>query len=153
MIKILFICHGNICRSTMAEFVMKDLIHKSGMSNEFYIESAATSREEIGNDTHPGTKHKLQEIGIPYTKRKARQVTVYDYEEYDYLIIMDGENQRGLNRIIGKDSQHKVYKLLDFAGQNRDIADPWYTGNFDGTFDDVLLGCKCLLEKLSKDEL
>lgn len=148
MIKILFICHGNICRSTMAEFVFKDLVAKEGWADQFYIESAATSREEIGNDTHPGTKRKLTEVGIPYTKRKARQVTRQDYDTYDYLIIMDQENQSGLNRIIGADSDKKVFKLLDFAGQNRDIADPWYTGNFDETYDDVVEGCQALLEKL-----
>lgn len=148
MIKILFICHGNICRSTMAEFVFKDLVAKEGWADQFYIESAATSREEIGNDTHPGTKRKLTEVGIPYTKRKARQVTKQDYDTYDYLIIMDQENKSGLNRIIGADSDKKVFKLLDFAGQNRDIADPWYTGNFDETYDDVVEGCQALLEKL-----
>lgn len=148
MIKILFICHGNICRSTMAEFVFKDMVAKEGWADQFYIESAATSREEIGNDTHPGTKRKLTKVGIPYTKRKARQVTKQDYDTYDYLIIMDQENQRGLNRIIGADSDKKVFKLLDFAGQNRDIADPWYTGNFDETYDDVVEGCQALLEKL-----
>lgn len=150
MKKILFICHGNICRSTMAEFVMKDMVRKAGLEDEYYIESAATSREEIGNDTHPGTKRKLTEVGIPYTKRRARQVTKNDYDEYDYLVIMDQNNFRNLNRIIGSDPENKVFKLLDFAGKNRDIADPWYTGNFDETYEDVVEGCQALLEYLEK---
>ena len=144
------ICHGNICRSTMAEFVMKDMVRKAGLEDEYYIESAATSREEIGNDTHPGTKRKLTEVGIPFTKRRARQVTKSDYDEYDYLVIMDQNNFRNLNRIIGSDPENKVFKLLDFAGKNRDIADPWYTGNFDETYDDVVEGCQALLEYLEK---
>ncbi len=148
MTKILMICHGNICRSTMAEFVMKDMVNKAGLADEYYIESAATSREEIGNDTHPGTKRKLTEAGIPFTKRKARQVTKKDYDEFDYLVIMDQNNLRNLNRIITDDHENKIFKLLDFAGKNRDIADPWYTGNFDETYDDVVEGCKALLEYL-----
>ena len=147
MKRILMICHGNICRSTMAEFVMKDMVRKAGLEDEYYIESAATSREEIGNDTHPGTKRKLTEVGIPYTKRRARQVTKNDYDEYDYLVIMDQNNFRNLNRIIGSDPENKVFKLLDFAGKNRDIADPWYTGNFDATWRDVVEGCSALLDE------
>lgn len=151
MKKILMICHGNICRSTMAEFVMKDMVRKAGLENKYYIESAATSREEIGNDTHPGTKRKLTEVGIPYTKRRARQVTKNDYAEYDYLVIMDQNNLRNLNRIIGEDPDNKVFKLLEFAGKSRDIADPWYTGNFDETYDDVVEGCQALLEHLENN--
>lgn len=151
MIKVIFICHGNICRSTMAEFVFKDMVRKAGLEADFHIESAATSREEIGNDTHPGTKRKLTEQGIPFTKRGARQVKKADYSEYDYLIIMDRENERGLSRIIGSDTEHKVYKLLEFAGKDRDIADPWYTGNFDDTYDDVVEGLDGFVEHL-KDE-
>ena len=148
MTKILMICHGNICRSTMAEFVMKDRVHRAGLDDCYYIESAATSREEIGNDTHPGTKRKLTEVGVPFTKRRARQVTKQDYEEFDYLVIMDEENQWGLNRIIGSDPEGKVFKLLEFAGKDRDIADPWYTGNFDDTYDDVVEGVGAFLEYL-----
>lgn len=148
MIKILFICHGNICRSPMAEFMMKDMVCKAGLTADFYIESAATSREEIGNDTHRGTKAKLRELGIPFTPRKARQVTLDDYDDFDYLIVMDQENIRGLKRIIKDDPDEKIYKLLDFAGEDRDIADPWYTGNFDQTYEDILVGLRGLLREL-----
>lgn len=148
MIKILFLCHGNICRSPMAEFMMKDMVRKAGFTANFYIESAATSREEIGNDTHRGTKAKLRELGIPFTPRKARQVTLDDYDDFDYLIVMDQENIRGLRRIIKDDPDEKIYKLLDFAGEDRDIADPWYTGNFDQTYDDILAGLRGLLREL-----
>ena len=140
MIKILFICHGNICRSTMAEFLMKDLVRKACCEADFHIESAATSREEIGNDIHRGTKAKLREVGVPFERHSARQVTADDYENFDYLIVMDQENIRGLFRIIGADPEGKVYKLLDFAGSDRDIADPWYTGNFDDTYNDIMEG-------------
>lgn len=148
MIKVLFLCHGNICRSTMAEFIMKDMVRKAGREDEFYIESAATSREEIGNDTHRGTKAKLREVGVPFEKRAARQVTKADYDRFDYLIVMDEENIRGLKRIIGSDPDGKVFKLLDFAGKDRDIADPWYTGNFDDTYDDIMDGLTALMKKL-----
>lgn len=152
MIKVLFLCHGNICRSTMSEFVMKDMLRKAGVEDRFHIESAATSSEEIGNDTHLGTKRKLMEVGVPFTKRRARQVTKDDYYEYDYLIIMDEENRRGLNRIIGGDPEEKVHKLLGFAGKDRDIADPWYTGNFDDTYDDIVEGLNCFMEYLKENK-
>ena len=150
MTKILFICHGNICRSTMAEFVMKDLVNKAGLIDNIYIESAATSREEIGNDTDPRTKRKLTEMGVPFTKRKARQMTNADYEEFDYIICMDDNNMRNMMRILGSDTDNKVTKLLEHAGRNENIADPWYTGNFDDTWDGVLEGCTALLEELTK---
>ena len=150
MKKILMICHGNICRSTMAEFVMKDLVAKAGLEDKFYIESAATSREEIGNDTHYGTKQKLTEMGVPFARRAARQMTKEDYKEFDYIIGMDDANIRNINRIAGGDLEGKVYRLLDFAGKSDSIADPWYTGNFDETWDDVLEGCQALLEQLKK---
>lgn len=150
MIKVLFVCHGNICRSTMAEFVLKDMVNKRNIAEEFYIQSAATSREEIGNDTHYGTKNKLDEVGIPYTKRKARQMTKGDYEEYDYIIGMDDANIRNILRIVGGDKEGKVSKLLDWAGIDRSIADPWYTGNFDETYDDVVKGLEAFLEKIVK---
>ena len=151
MINILFICHGNICRSTMAEFYMKHIVNKAGLSDSIYVESAATSREGIGNDTHYGTKRKLDEIGIPYTRRKARQVTVDDYHNFDYLVIMDENNARNLKRIIGADVDSKVYKAMSFGGENRDVKAPWYTGNFDETYDDVSHSCDALLELIKEN--
>lgn len=150
MTKILFICHGNICRSTMAEFVMKDMVRKRGIAEEFEIDSAATSREEIGNGVHHGTRRKLAQMGVPCGEHRARQVTTADYEHFDYLVIMDENNRRNLMRIIGSDPAGKVHTLLEFAGSGREIADPWYTGNFDETYDDVLEGCTALLKHLSK---
>lgn len=148
---ILFVCHGNICRSTMAEFVMKDLVKKAGLSHEFHIASAATSREEIGNDTHHGTKAKLREMNIPFTPRQAVQITKKDYDDYDYIIIMDENNKRNIMKILGDDPQSKVHKALSFVGEGRDVKDPWYTGNFDETYDDVLASCKGLLHHILKE--
>ena len=152
MVKVLFICHGNICRSTMAEFYMKNIVNKAGLRDSIYIESAATSREEIGNDTHYGTKQKLDEMDIPYTRRKARQVTMDDYRNFDYLIIMDENNARNLRLIIDDDVDHKVYKAMALVGESRDVKDPWYTGNFDETYDDISRSCDALLE-LIKEQL
>ena len=148
MIKIMFVCHGNICRSTMAEFVMKDLVHKAGMDEQIFAASSACRRDEIGSDTHPGTKAKLRQMEIPFTKRRAVQLTQADYAEYDYIAAMDRENLRDIPRIVGEDTLHKVFLLLHFAGQEREVADPWYTGNFDRTYDDVLRGCEALLAKI-----
>ncbi len=148
MIRILFVCHGNICRSTMAEYVMKDLVNKSGLSSSFYIDSAATSREEIGNPVHHGTRRKLKEVGIPCGDHRARQMRASEYDEFDYIIGMDSWNIRNINRIIrNNDPEAKVAKLLDFTERKgADIADPWYTGNFDVTYADVKEGCEALLK-------
>ncbi len=151
MQKILFVCHGNICRSPMAEFVMKDLVKKSRLENAIYISSAATSTEELGNDIHPGTRKILLQKNIPFEKRHARQITKADYEEYGYIVVMDENNIRNLRRIIGEDRDKKVFRLLDFTDRAGDsIADPWYTGNFVLTYEDVLYGCNGLLEFLRK---
>jgi len=136
----------------MAEFYMKHIVNKAGLTDSIYIESAATSREEIGNDTHYGTKQKLDEMDIPYTRRKARQVTMDDYRNFDYLIIMDENNARNLRLIIDDDVDHKVYKAMMFVGESRDVKDPWYTGNFDETYDDISRSCDALLE-LIKEQL
>ena len=146
MTKILFVCHGNICRSPMAEFVMKDLVKNSGISA--VISSAATSTEELGNPVHPGTRQKLAEVGISTAGKTARQMTKADYRDYDYIVGMDDMNIRNILRIIGKDDENKVSKLLSFAEESGDIADPWYTGNFDRAYDDVLRGCQGLLEEI-----
>ena len=152
MIKVLFLCHGNICRSTMSEMVLKHLVRERGLADLFYIDSAATSREEIGNGVHYGTRCKLAEVGIPCEDHRARQVTKKDYEKFDYLIVMDTNNVRNLNRIIGSDPDGKVYKLLDFTERaGASIADPWYTGNFDETYRDVLEGCEGFLKKVSEN--
>ncbi len=152
MIKIMFVCHGNICRSTMAEFVMKDIVKKNGIENDFFICSSATSTEEIGNDTHWGTKQILDKMGVQYTKRKAVQLKKSDYEKYNYIIGMDNANIKNINRIIGNDKDNKVYKLLEFANVDRDVADPWYTRDFITTYNDVLLGCTSLYEKIKTED-
>ena len=150
MIKILFICHGNICRSPMAEFVMKDIVNKAGMSDKFHIASCATSTEEIGNPVHYGTKRKLAEVGISCEGKRAVQLTKKDYDEYDMLIAMDEMNIRNIMRIIKSDPKIKVSLLLAHSDENRSIADPWYTGNFDNTYNDILKGCTALFEELTK---
>ena len=132
----------------MAEFVMKELVRRAGLQDDFLIESAATSREELGNDMHFGTRTKLREMGIPFTRRAARQITINDYDRYDYLVAMDDENLYYMNRCWGGDPKNKIRMLLSFAGKDRDIADPWYTGNFDQTYEDVLEGCTAFLESL-----
>ncbi len=143
--KILFVCHGNICRSPMAEFVMKDMVAKRGIDHMFHIASAATSREEIGNPVHRGTRERLKKEGISTEGKYAVQVTSADYDIYDYIIIMDEYNLRNIMRIFQYDPDGKVHKLMEYAGSNKDVADPWYTGDFDATFDDVVTGCEGLL--------
>ena len=153
MIKVMFVCLGNICRSPMAEFVLKELVRRQGMENEFYIESSATSNEEIGNGVHYGTLNKLNSIGIPVESRRAKKLTKKDYEEFDYIIAMEESNIRNIIRIIGEDTENKEYRLIDVTNNPRDIADAWYTGNFDKTYEDILEGCKCFLKKYCKSEI
>lgn len=148
MIRILFICHGNICRSPMAEFVMKDLVEKAGLKNEYFIASAATSSEEIGNPVYPPARRRLAQAGINCDGKYAVQLTRGDYEKYDYLIGMEQVNIRNIMRIVGDDPKKKVYRLLDFAKKQGDIADPWYSGDFDTTYKQVLEGCEGLLDRL-----
>ena len=144
----LFVCHGNICRSPMAEFVMKDIVKKAGRSDEFYIASCATSTEEIGNPVHHGTRRKLAEVGISCDGKRAVQLTKSDYNKYDYIIAMDEMNIRNIMRIIKSDPEGKVSLLLSHAEISGSIADPWYTGNFNDTYRDVLLGCKALFNEI-----
>lgn len=154
MIKVLFICHGNICRSPMAEMVLKHMVRERRIADKFYIDSAATSREEIGNGVHYGTRQKLAQVGVPCEDHRAIQVTRADYDKYDYLIVMDTNNVRNLMRIIGRDPDEKVFKLLDFTERaGKSIADPWYTGNFDETYNDVVEGCEGFLEHLKRQDL
>ena len=155
MIKILFVCHGNICRSTMAESMFTHMVKEKGMEKQFEIDSAATSREEIGNPPHYGTVNKLREVGIPLVPHRARQMTRSDYDYYDYLIGMDSANIRNMQRIAG--GQHeKIHKLLDFVsgeGRGRDVADPWYTDNFDETYRDLCKGLSAFLSYLTGGKL
>lgn len=152
MKKILFVCHGNICRSPMAEFIMKDLVKKAGQENEFYIESAATSTEEIGNSVYPPARQMLASHGISCKGKTARQMTRRDYQKFDLLIGMDSWNIRNMNRIVGDDPEDKIHKLLDYTSRPGDVADPWYTGNFDATWRDCLEGCTLLLQELQSQD-
>lgn len=145
MTKILFVCHGNICRSPMAEFVMRDLVQKAGLGEGFEIASAATSREELGNPVYPPARRKLAEHGIDCAGKTARQLTAADYGHYDKLIGMDGQNLRNMLRICGGDPEGKISRLLDHTDRSGDVADPWYTGDFDQTWYDVERGCRALL--------
>ena len=148
MTRILFICHGNICRSPMAEFVMKDLVKKAGLEGQFHIESAATSTEEIGNPVYPPVKRKLAEHGIDCTGKTARQLKNSDYDQYDLLLGMDRANLRNMHRICGGDFAGKLRLLMDYTDHPGDVADPWYTGDFETTWQDVLTGCQGLLKYL-----
>ena len=157
MHRIIFVCHGNICRSPMSEFVMKDLVRKAGLEDAFYIESAATSTEEIwngrGNPVYPPAKRKLAEHGISCAGKTARQTNRADYGRFDYLIGMDRANIRNMTRIYGGDPDGKISLLLDHCGRTgQEVADPWYTGDFEATWQDVLEGCTALLEEVKKEE-
>ena len=151
MIRVLFICHGNICRSPMAEFIFRDMVAKRGLAAEFSIASAATSREEIGNPVYPPAKRKLKEHGIDPAGKTARQMTAQDYKDYDYLLAAERYNIRNMERITGGDPQHKIFRLLDFSDRPREIADPWYTGDFDEAWDDIVEGCQAFLKWLEKE--
>ena len=146
MIKVLFVCLGNICRSPMAEFIFKDMVKKCGLEKDFFIDSAATSFEEVGNVLYYGAQDKLDEKGIPYTNHKARRITEEDYKRFDYIIGMEERNISNIKRIVGKDVDNKVFRLLDFSNNPRDISDPWYTGNFEVAYNDIVEGLESFLE-------
>lgn len=147
MHKILFVCHGNICRSPMAEFIMKDLVHQAKLGDKFIIESAAATTDAVGSPMDPRTRRELTKQGVPYTNHIARKMTVEDYQKYDYLICMDEENFMDMNQITGGDPDRKEYKLLHFVGSFGDVDDPWYTNDFDKAFVDIKKGCEGLLNK------
>ena len=151
--KILFVCHGNICRSPMAEFVMKHLVQEAGLQHRFHIASAATSTEETGNPVYPPARRKLAEHGISCEGKRARQMTAADYGEYDLLIGMDQMNLRNMRRIAGGDPEGKICALMDYTARPGEVADPWYTGNFEATWRDVSEGCRGLLLRLQQQNL
>ena len=151
MIRVLFVCLGNICRSPMAEFAMKDLLRREGLSEQFYIASAATSTEELGNPVYPPARRKLAEHHIDCSGKTARQITERDYKDFDYIIGMDYSNLRSMMRRYHNDPQHKISLLLDYTSRPGEVADPWYTGNFDATWRDVTEGCQGFLDQLRKE--
>lgn len=150
MIRVLFVCHGNICRSPMAEFIMKDIVKKVGLDEKIEISSVAATQDEIGNDMYPPAKRKLEEMGIPYTRRAARLFTSADYEKYDVIIGMDEENREDLLHLTQGDPKKKLKQLMDFTDTPKEVADPWYTGNFNETYEDILRGTTGLLQALRK---
>lgn len=151
MIKVLFVCLGNICRSPMAEFVFKDMVKKRGLEDCFYIASAATSYEESGNPVHPGTRNKLKKYGISVAGKYAVRMEKADYGKYDYLIGMEQWNKKNMLRILGSDPEGKISLLLDYTSRPGDIADPWYTGNFDETYEDIVEGLEGFLKYLERE--
>ena len=151
MVKILFICHGNICRSPMAEFFMKDLVEKEGMAEHFHIESAATSTEEIGNPVYPPARRKLSEHGISCQGHAARQIRHEDYDKFDFIIGMDEANIRNMRRFFGSDSENKISLLMDYTDTPGNVADPWYTGDFEKTWQDIDRGCRGLFTEIKKN--
>ena len=153
MIKVLFVCHGNICRSPMAEFIMKDQVRQQGMEDQFYIASAATSLEEIGNPVYPPARRKLAEHGLSCAGKTARRMERRDYKEYDYLIGMEQFNLRNMMRILGDDPEKKVSRLLDFSDRPRDIDDPWYTGDFETAYREIFEGCEALLKNIVRNRI
>lgn len=152
VIRVLFVCHGNICRSPLAEFVMRELVRRAGLSEEIEVDSKACRTDELGSDTHPGTQRVLREHGIPFTRRAAQLIRAEDYERYDLIIAMDAENMRNLDRLTGGDPASKCHLLMSYSGEERDVADPWYTGDFHTTYDDVYRGCQDLLASLTSGQ-
>lgn len=152
MIKVIFICHGNICRSPMAEFILKDLVKKHGLEDMFYIASAATSTEEIGNPVYPPARRKLMEHGISCEGKRARQMTRADYDKFDYLLAAEERNLINMKRITGGDPDGKMYRILDFSDRPGNIADPWYSGDFDTAYRDILRGCEAFLHRVCADK-
>lgn len=150
MHRILFVCHGNICRSPMAEFIMKQKVEERGIEEDFYIESCATSSEEIGNPVYPPAKQVLQRRGINCSAKRARKITKGDYERFDYIVCMDSNNLRNLKLMFPNDNGKKISKILSFTGIDRDVADPWYSGDFSATEEDVCIGCEAILKYIEK---
>ena len=150
MIKILFVCHGNICRSPMAEFVMKDLAEKNNCEDKFFIASAATTNDDIGSDMYPNAKAELKKHGISFTPRKARRITRKEYSDWDYIVAMDHENISDLHYIMEGDPENKIKLLLSFSGVNREVSDPWYTRDFATAFNDIKIGCEGLFKGAAK---
>lgn len=148
MHKILFICHGNICRSPMAEFIMKNLVHQAKLGDQFQIDSAAATSDAVGMPMDPRASRQLEQKGIPYSTHHARKMTKEDYHKYDYLICMDEENFMDMNQITAGDPEHKEYKIRSFAGSYEDVDDPWYTNDFETAFDQIEAGCRGLLNKI-----
>lgn len=153
MTKILFVCHGNICRSPMAEFIMKQIVDEKGLADRFYIRSAAMHTDAIGESVYPPARRKLNSRGIDCSAKRARLVTLQDYGEYDYIVGMDRYNKRDMDRFFGGDPDGKLSLLLDYTGECRDVADPWYTGDFDATEADVENGCRALLTHIQQNVL
>jgi len=144
--RLLFVCHGNICRSPMAEFIMKDLVRKAGLEDLFEIRSLAARRDELGNDMYPPAKRMLKKMGVPFAPRKAALMTREDYDRSDLVLAMDWENMSDIERISGGDPDGKLHLLMDFASQHREVDDPWYSGAFDEAYEDILKGCQALLD-------
>lgn len=149
MIKILFVCHGNICRSPMAEFIFKDMTEKAGVSELFYVESRATSTEELGNPVYPPAKAELSRHGISCEGKRSRQMSRQDYEDFDYIFVMDDRNLKNIRYNIGEDDKNKIHKLLDYCGIGGDVPDPWYHGNYDAVYNSISSACETIIKKLS----
>ena len=151
--KILFVCLGNICRSPMAEFIMKQMVEQRGIADKFYIESCATSNEEVGNPVYPPARQVLQSRGINCSAKRARRITKGDYDRFDYIVCMDSDNLRNLKLMFPNDNGKKISKILSFAGIDRDVADPWYSGDFTATEEDVVIGCEAILKFIENNEV